>query len=79
MATKSGASKAPKPEPGVIDIKLTPEQSELIKRQSKGKIDVAMFRLRPELNLRLQDLTRVIDAKLKPAQSIANGGGTYWV
>ena len=79
MATNSTASKAPKSEPGVIDIKLTSEQCELIKRQSKGKIDVTMFRLRPELNLRLQDLTRVIDSKLNTAQSIANGGGSYWV
>jgi hypothetical protein len=79
MATKSTASGAPKSEPGVIDIRLTSEQCEQIKRQSKGKIDVTFFRLRPEMNLRLQDLTRVIDAKLRPAQSIANGGGVYWV
>lgn len=79
MATKSAAPKAPKSQPGIIDIKLTPEQSELIKRQSNGKLDIATFRLRPELNLRLQELTRVIDSKVKPAQSIANGGGSYWV
>lgn len=82
MATKK-ASKPPKAEAGVIDIQLTPEQSDQIKRQSGGKLDIATLRLRPELNLRLQELSTTLSARvgagLRIRQTIANGGGSYWV
>jgi hypothetical protein len=81
MATKRAASKAPKPpkpEPGVIDIQLTPEQTEQIKRQSKGKLDITTLRLRPELNLRLQDLSTTLGAGARIKQSVLNGAGGQW-
>src|SRR3954469_328558 len=79
MATKTAAPKAPKREPGVIDIQLTAEQREQLKRQSKGTLDISALRLRPELNLRLYELSVVLGAGLKIRQGIANGGGSYWV
>jgi len=80
MAAKS---KAPKAEAGVIDIQLTPEQSAQIKKETKGKVDITTLRLRPELNLRLQDLTAVLggggaDARARFAQSVLNGAGGLW-
>lgn len=79
MATKKTSSKALKAEPGVIDIELTPEQQEQIKRASKGKLDLTTIRLRPDLNLRLRELGNTIgDARLV-AQGVLNGaGGLYW-
>ena len=79
MATKRATSKKPKPEACVIDVELTPEQREQIKRQSKGKLDISTLRLRPELNLRLQELTTVINARPNLRQGVLNGaGGLYW-
>ena len=78
MATKKAAYKAPKAEPGVIDIQLTPEQREQIKKQSKGKIDIATLRLRPELNLRLQELSTSLGGGARVAQSVLNGAGGLW-
>ncbi|PYQ30348.1 MAG: hypothetical protein DMF56_05910 [Acidobacteria bacterium] len=81
MATKRAASKAPKAEPGVIDIQLTPEQAAQIKRETKGKVDITALRLRPDLNLRLQELTTVLggaDARARFAQSVLNGAGGLW-
>ena len=80
MATKRTTStKKPKPEAGVIDIELTPEQREQIKRQSKGKLDLTTLRLRPGLNLRLQELTTVLGAGERIRQTVANGSdGTWW-
>jgi hypothetical protein len=79
MATKRTTStKKPKPEAGVIDIELTPEQRELIKQQSKGKLDISTLRLRPELNLRLQELTTVLGAGARIRQSVLNGAGGLW-
>jgi hypothetical protein len=81
MATKSKASKAsraPKAEPGVIDIQLTPEQIEQIRRQSKGELDLTTLRLRPELNLRLQELNTVLGAGARIRQTVANGAGGLW-
>lgn len=81
MATKRATSaKKPKPKAGVIDIELTPEQREQIKRQSKGKVDVSTLRLRPELNLRLNELTTVLGVGTRISQAVANGSdGTWWV
>jgi hypothetical protein len=62
----------------VIDIQLTPEQTEQIKRQSKGKLDVTTLRLRPELNLRLQELSTTIGAGARIKQSVLNGAGGQW-
>lgn len=79
MATsRSTAPKKPKPEPGVIDIELTPEQRESIKRQSKGKVDISTLRLRPDLNLRLQELTTVLGAGTRVKQTVLNGAGGLW-
>jgi len=80
MAAKRATStKKPKPEAGVIDIELTPEQREQIKRQSKGKLDIATLRLRPDLNLRLQELGTVLGDAARIRQSVLNGaGGLYW-
>jgi hypothetical protein len=76
MATKKASSKATK-ETGVIDIELTPEQRAQIKRESKGKLDISTLRLRPDLNLRLNELTNVV--RLRTAQGVLNGaGGLYW-
>ena len=74
------ATKKPKPEPGVIDIELTPEQREQIKRQSKGKLDITTLRLRPDLNLRLQELTTVLggQARSRLSQGVLNGAGGLW-
>jgi len=78
MATRKAASKAAKPEPGVIDIELTPEQREQIKRETKGKLDLSTLRLRPDLNLRLQELTTVL-SRSRVQQGVLNGeGGLYW-
>ena len=80
MATKKAASKKPKPEAGVIDIELTAEQREYIKKQSKGKLDLTTLRLRPDLNLRLHELTTVLGVGRRIRQSVANGSdGTWWV
>jgi len=81
MATKRTTStKKPKPEAGVIDIELTPEQREHIKRQSKGKLDISTLRLRPALNLRMQELAAVVGDGARVRQTILNGaGGQYWV
>jgi hypothetical protein len=76
MAAKK--TKAPKPEPGVIDIQLTDEQREQIKRASKGKLDLTTLRLRPDLNLRLQELGTVIGAGAKVSQGVLNGAGGLW-
>ena len=77
MATKKAKSKAAKAEPGVINIELTPEQRAQIKRESGGKLDVSTLRLRPDLNLRLNELTNVVS--LRSAQGVLNGaGGLYW-
>jgi hypothetical protein len=62
----------------VIDIQLTPEQREQIKKQSKGKIDIATLRLRPELNLRLQELSTSLGGGARVAQSVLNGAGGLW-
>jgi hypothetical protein len=79
MATKrTTATKKPKPEAGVIDIELTPEQREHIKRQSKGKVDISMLRLRPDLNLRLQELTTVLGGGERVSQGVLNGAGGLW-
>ena len=79
MATKRATStKKPKPEAGVIDIELTPEQRELIKRQSNGKVDITTLRLRPDLNLRLQELTTVLGAGARVSQGVLNGAGGLW-
>jgi len=79
MATKKAPSKAMKQEPGVIDIELTPEQREKIKRASKGTLDITTLRLRPDLNLRLQELTTVLGAGERIRQLVLNGqGGLYW-
>lgn len=76
-STKKAKLKAEK---GVIDIELTPEQQELIKRQTNGAVDITTLRLRPDLNLRLQELTTVLGAGDRIPQSVANGsGGTWWV
>ena len=79
MATKRTTStKKPKPEAGVIDIELTPEQREQIKRQSKGKLDISTLRLRPDLNLRLQELGAVIGGGERIRQGVLNGAGGLW-
>jgi hypothetical protein len=79
MATKRTTStKKPKPEAGVIDIELTPEQRAQIKRQSKGKLDISTLRLRPDLNLRLQELTTVLGGGAKVQQGVLNGAGGLW-
>ena len=78
MATKKAASKKPKPEAGVIDIELTPEQRAQIKRQSKGKVDISTLRLRPDLNLRLQELGIVIGGGERIRQGVLNGAGGLW-
>ena len=83
MATKRATStKKPAPEAGVIDIELTPEQQELIKKQSKGKLDITTLRLRPDLNLRLQELATVLGggeaARLRVQQGVLNGAGGLW-
>jgi hypothetical protein len=79
MATKRTTStKKLKPEAGVIDIELTPEQREHIKRQSKGKLDISTLRLRPDLNLRLQELTTLLGGKAKIQQGVLNGAGGLW-
>ena len=82
MATKRTTStKKPKPEAGVIDIELTPEQRDLIKRQSKGKLDISTLRLRPDLNLRLQELTTLLGGeafRLRVQQGVLNGAGGLW-
>lgn len=79
-AKRTTATKKPKAEAGVIDIELTDEQRELIKKQSKGKLDISTLRLRPELNLRLQDLTAVIGGadRARFAQGVLNGAGGLW-
>ncbi len=78
-AKRATSAKKPKPEAGVIDIELTPEQREQIKRQSKGKVDISTLRLRPELNLRLSELTTVLGSGARVNQSVANGSdGTWW-
>lgn len=81
-AKKAAATKKPKAEAGVIDIELTPEQRDLIKKQSKGKLDISTLRLRPELNLRLQELTTVLgggaEARARVAQGVLNGAGGLW-
>lgn len=78
-AKKKPSTKKPKPEKGVIDIELTPEQRELIQRQSNGTLDLTTLRLRPDLNLRLQELTTVLGASAIIRQSVANGSdGTWW-
>lgn len=79
MATKRTVSRTPKSESGVIDIELTPEQREQIKRRSKGGLHIAVLRLRPELNLRLRELTGALGVDPKLLQGIANSGGQYWV
>lgn len=81
MAAKRGTSaKKPKPKAGVVDIELTPEQREQIKRQTKGKVDISTLRLRPELNLRLNELTTVLGVGSRISQVVANGSdGTWWV
>src|SRR5262249_12309765 len=64
-------------EPGVIDIELTPEQRAQTKRETNGKLDLSTLRLRPDLNLRLQELTNVVG--LRTSQGVLNGaGGLYW-
>lgn len=79
MAKKRTTStKKPKPEAGVIDIELTPEQREQIKRQSKGKLDISTLRLRPDLNLRLQELATVLGGGARIRQEILNGAGGLW-
>jgi hypothetical protein len=80
MATKKkAATKKPKAEKGVIDLELTPEQRELIQRQSNGALDLTTLRLRPDLNLRLAELTTVLGASAIIRQSVANGSdGTWW-
>lgn len=77
-AKRMPSVKKPKPEPGVIDIELTPEQRELIKRQSKGKLDISTLRLRPDLNLRLQELGTTLGGGARFAQSVLNGAGGLW-
>ncbi|HYC92359.1 MAG TPA: hypothetical protein VEO54_24330 [Thermoanaerobaculia bacterium] len=78
-AKKKPATKKPKAEKGVIDIELTPEQQELIQRQSNGALNLTTLRLRPDLNLRLQELTTVLGASSITKQSVANGSdGTWW-
>jgi len=78
-ATKKAAAKAPKAEPGVIDIQLTPEQTAQLEQQSGGKLsDITTLRLRPELNLRLQELSTALGAGERIRQSVANGGGGLW-
>jgi len=79
MATKRSKSKVAEQEPGVITIELTPEQQEQIRRQSKGNLKIGTLKLRPGLNLRLQELTTTLGAGLKIRQTIANGPDTYWV
>ena len=81
MAAKRGTSaKKPKPKAGVVDIELTPEQREQIKRQTKGKVDISTLRMRPELNLRLNELTTVLGVGGRISQPVANGSdGTWWV
>lgn len=83
MATKKASSKAsskaPKKEAGVIDIQLTPEQREQIKRESKGQLDLSTLRLRPDLNLRLQELGTAIGGdRARVAQGVLNGAGGLW-
>jgi hypothetical protein len=77
MATKKASSKAAKADAGVIDIQLTAEQRAQIKRESGGKLDISTLRLRPDLNLRLNELTNVV--ALRSSQGVLNGaGGLYW-
>jgi hypothetical protein len=79
MARKRMTStRKPKPEAGVIDIALTPEQREHIKRQSKGKLDISTLRMRPDLNLRLRELTTVLGGGARIRQEILNGAGGVW-
>ena len=79
MAKKRRAStRKPKPQAGVIDIELTPEQREHIKRQSKGKLDISTLRLRPDLNLRLHALTNVLGGGARIRQAVLNGAGGLW-
>lgn len=78
MAAKKTSSKAPKKEAGVIDIALTPEQQEQIKRESKGKVDISTIRLRPDLNLRLQELSTALGGGLRVRQTVLNGQGGLW-
>ena len=72
------ATKKPKPEAGVIDIELTAEQREYIKKQSKGKLDLTTLRLRPDLNLRLQELGVAIGGGERIRQGVLNGAGGLW-
>jgi hypothetical protein len=79
MATKRTTStRKPKPEAGVIDIELTPEQRADIKRQSKGKLNISTLRLRPDLNLRLHELRAVFGRGARIRQEILNGAGGLW-
>ena len=78
-AKKSASKKKPKAEKGVIDIELTAEQQESIRRQSNGAMAISTIRLRPDLNLRLAELTNVIRSSADVKQTVANGSdGTWW-
>jgi hypothetical protein len=77
MATKRSTSKPAEQEPDVITVELTPEQQALIQRQSKGKVKISTLKLRPDLNLRLQELTIALGVGMKIKQKVAMGP-TYW-
>ena len=77
MAAKRSTSKAAAQEPGVITVELTPEQQAQIQLQSKGKVKITTLKLRPDLNLRLEELTEALGVGKKIKQKVAMGP-TYW-